>query len=194
MGNAMPPNADDTARTEVQRLFIEHLDRIRGYVRAILPDPDQAGDVVQEVFLAVSARAADYDATRSFEARAFGFARNRVLEVARKARPQAQPLAADVLDVLTVSAPDLALSAEEQRRLRECISRLAPKARAIVEHAYRQGLKPHQIATFIGWTSVGHKTACGSRSAGRGLSSAGVFRNRLPQQVRHERRADSQRR
>lgn len=91
MGNAMPPNADDTARTEVQRLFIEHLDRIRGYVRAILPDPDLAGDVVQEVFLAVSARAADYDATRSFEAWAFGFARNKVLEVGRPQGPAAGP-------------------------------------------------------------------------------------------------------
>jgi RNA polymerase sigma-70 factor, ECF subfamily len=172
MGNAVPPNRDQQsserdqqARDQVQRLFIEHMDRIRGYVRAILPDADLAGDVVQEVFLAVSARAADYDATRSFEAWAFGFARNKVLEVARKARPQGRPLDADVLDVLTVSCPDLALSAEEQRQLGECIGRLAPKARSIVEHAYRQGLKPHEIATLIGWTQNSVRVAlCRARA------------------------------
>ncbi|MFM1997330.1 MAG: polymerase sigma factor CarQ, partial [Planctomycetota bacterium] len=74
----------EPAQALVQRLFIEHMDRIRGYVRAILPDADLANDVVQEVFLALSARAADYDAGRSFESWAFGFARNKVLEVARK--------------------------------------------------------------------------------------------------------------
>jgi RNA polymerase sigma-70 factor (ECF subfamily) len=142
----------EPAHALVQRLFIEHMDRIRGYVRAILPDADLANDVVQEVFLALSARAADYDAGRSFESWAFGFARNKVLEVARKARPQGRPLDADVLDVLTVSCPDLALSEEEHRQLDACIGRLAPKARAIVEHSYRTRLKPHEIADLIGWT------------------------------------------
>lgn len=165
MGHAMHERNDDSARAEVQRLFIEHMDRIRGYVRAILPDPDLAGDVVQEVFLALSARAADYDAGRNFEAWAFGFARNKVLEVARKARPQGRPLDADVLDVLTVSCPDLALSAEEHRQLDVCIGRLAPMARSIVEHNYRTRLKPHEIATLIGWTQNSVRVAlCRART------------------------------
>ncbi len=172
MGHAIPANRDhqvhhldQKSRDQVQRLFIEHMDRIRGYVRAILPDADLAGDVVQEVFLAVSARAADYDATRSFEAWAFGFARNKVLEVTRKSRHQGRLLDADVLDVLTVSCPDLAFSAEEQRQLCECIGRLAPKVRSIVEHAYQQGLKPHEIAMLIGWTQNSVRVAlCRARA------------------------------
>ncbi len=35
MGNTAPFNQDQQSREQVQRLFIEHLDRIRGYVAGL---------------------------------------------------------------------------------------------------------------------------------------------------------------
>jgi len=53
MGNTAPFNQDQQSRERVQRLFLEHVDRIRGYVRVILPDADLARDVIQDSLLAV---------------------------------------------------------------------------------------------------------------------------------------------
>lgn len=150
----------------VQRLYIQHLPEIRGYMLAILPNHNLVDDAVQETFLAMVARADDYEPERSFKLWAFGFARNKAMQAATKHRSKAMPLEDDVLDVLTASEPDLAIGPAELAFLRECIAKLAPKARAIVEHRYQKGLQPHEVAEVIGWSRGAVRVAlCRARSA-----------------------------
>lgn len=146
--------ADPTAEKVelVQRLYIQHLAEIRGYMLAILPDSGLVDDAVQETFLAMVARADDYESERSFKLWAFGFARNKAMQAATKHRSKNLPLDEDVLDVLTASDPDLAVGGVEVRMLHDCIAELAPKARSIVEHRYQKGLQPHEVAEVIGWS------------------------------------------
>lgn len=150
MASTSPPTPEQVQL--VQRLFLEHLDEIRGYAGALLPDRAAADDVVQEVFLAMTARADAYDIGRDFKAWAFGFARNKVLEAGRKVRKTARPLEADVLEILTAAKPDLTLPPAALAFLAECLGELAPKAREIVEHRYQKGLQPHEISSLIGWS------------------------------------------
>lgn len=150
----------------VQRLYIQHLPEIRGYMLAILPNPALVDDAVQETFLAMVARADDYEPERSFKLWAFGFARNKAMQTATKHRSKAMPLEDDVLEVLTASEPDLAVGAAELGFLRDCLGNLAPKARTIVEHRYQKGLKPHEVAEVIGWSRGAVRVAlCRARSA-----------------------------
>lgn len=150
----MPPHqaADDDLLATVQRLFIEHAVEIRGFVTALMPDAAIVDDVVQETFMAITARAGDYDVSRSFTAWAYGFARRKVLEAAKRARRAARPFPEEVLEVLAATEADDALVRLRLRFLDDCIGQLAPQARAIVEHCYQRALKPAEVASLIGWT------------------------------------------
>lgn len=141
--------------TVVQSLFIEHGAQIRGFVAALMPDSALVDDVVQETFLAITAKAADYDPTRSFPAWVYGFARRKVLENGRRSRRGGQPLPDEVLSVLAVmdeAEAELSLTAVRLRFVDACIEELTPQVRRIIEHCYRQSLKPAEAARLIGWT------------------------------------------
>jgi RNA polymerase sigma-70 factor, ECF subfamily len=147
-----PP--DDSLR-RVQQLFIEHSAQIRGFVSVLMPDSSLVDDVVQETFMAVSTRAADYDPARSFLAWTFGFARNKIMEASRKTRRSARPLADEVLEALLctdAAEADLSLTPLRLRYLDACVGELAPQARRIVEYCYQRAMKPAEVATVIGWT------------------------------------------
>jgi len=152
----------------IQQLFIQHLAEIRGYLLAILPDAELVDDALQETFLALVEKAEAYDPERSFRLWAFGFARNKAMQVAARRpgnRGRNLPLEDDVLAVLTASEPDLAVGVNEMQFLRECMSQLAPKARSIVEHRYQKGLMPHEVAELIGWSRGAVRVAlCRARS------------------------------
>lgn len=141
--------------TAVQSLFVEHGAQIRGFVAALMPDPALVDDVVQETFLAISAKAAEYDSARSFLAWAYGFARRKVLENSRRARRGGQPLPDEVLSVLAVmdeAEAELSLAASRLRFVDACIDELTPQVRRIVEYCYRKSLKPAEAARLMGWT------------------------------------------
>jgi RNA polymerase sigma-70 factor (ECF subfamily) len=149
---SIPPPSDGLRR--VQQLFIEHSAEIRGFVAALMPDASLVDDVVQETFMAVSSRAADYDESRSFLAWAFGFGRNKVMEAARRTRRSARPLADEVLEALVctdTAEADLSLTPLRLRHLEACIDELAPQARRIVECCYQRAMKPAEVAGVIGW-------------------------------------------
>lgn len=165
----MPPASAPNPNVElVQRLYIQHLPEIRGYMLAILPDAELVDDAVQETFLAMVGKADDYDPERSFKLWAFGFARNKAKQAAVRRpgeRGKALPLEDDVLAVLTASEPDLAVGIIEMRFLKECMGQLAPKARSIVEHRYHKGLAPHEVAEMVGWSRGAVRVAlCRARS------------------------------
>jgi len=141
--------------TAVQALFIEHGAQIRGFVAALMPDPALVDDVVQETFLAITAKASEYDPTRSFPAWAYGFARRKVLETGRRARRGGQPLPDEVLSVLAVmdeAERELSLTASRLRFVDACIEELTPQVRRIIEHCYHKSLKPAEVARLMGWT------------------------------------------
>lgn len=144
--------ADHDPRAVVQRLFLEHAVEIRGFVAALMPDGTLVDDVVQETFMAITHKAADYDVSRSFAAWAYGFARRKVLEAGRKARRTARPLPEEVLDILAATEVEFSLVPMRLRFLDQCIGELAPQARSIIEHCYQRALKPAEVARLIGWT------------------------------------------
>lgn len=138
----------------VQQLFLEHAAEIRGFTSALMPDEELVDDVVQETFMAISARADDYDPGRSFRGWAFGFARRKVLEVGRRARRGAEPLPADILELLAATENEMSLLKVRLRFLDECVGRLAPTARKVIEQCYQQALKPSEIGRRMGWTAA----------------------------------------
>lgn len=146
-------------RTLVQRLFIEHVDELQGFVASLVPKPELVDDVVQETFVAVTARCDGYDPTKSFTSWLFIVARDKIREIGGKAEAEARPLADDVLDVLMATRNEFAAPPDRLRFVDDCIAALAPQARRIVALRYQNSLKPRQVAKAIGWTAASVRVA-----------------------------------
>lgn len=141
-------------RDLVQRLFIEQVVGLRRLIISLTPDLELAEDVVQETFVEITKRAAEYDPATSFTAWVNGIARGKLAQLAWRASAGGQPLRDEVLEVLGASRPDEGTLAARMLFLEECIEKLAPQARKLVDLHYRSGLKPKQVAAAMGWASA----------------------------------------
>jgi len=137
----------------VQRLFLEQVPEIRRFATATLPDVALVDDVIQQAFRAATSDAPFYDPMQSFAAWLHPKVRQAVVVVGRRAEAGSQPFSEEVLDSLVASRPDAVASKAVRRFLEECVERLAPQARKIVEMRYRQALKPREVAKLMGWTN-----------------------------------------
>tara|TARA_R110002096_G_scaffold169222_6_gene340776 strand:- start:3720 stop:4241 length:522 start_codon:yes stop_codon:yes gene_type:complete len=145
------PQQDHTTR--VQQLFVENISMVKHFVISLLPNPSAAEDVVQEVFLTVTAKAHDFEPETNFKAWVLTIARFKVLEQLRKEKRDRNRLSDEVIDLLAdeTDGADPGRAAAEIRALTKCLGKLAAKPRRMIELQYREGLKPGVIAERIGW-------------------------------------------
>ncbi len=145
---------DESATTAVQRLFLQHSARLRGFVLGLVPDRAAAEDLFQEIFLTVTHKAEDFRVDGSFLAWARGIARLKALEHFRKNSRLPRLLDDDLLEALAASAGNADDTWEERRSaLAACIQELAPRARQILEMRYAETpVSPSEIAQRLTWT------------------------------------------
>jgi len=143
-----PTTTPDEHTIRVQQLFVAHQNAIRAMVLAIVPDFAAADDIIQEVFLVVTRKAADFREGSNFLAWACAIARLKVLEW-RRQHP-AGMLSEDVIETLMAEAPYHAASAERSQALVRCLERLAPRALELVRLRYYCGHAPREIARLLG--------------------------------------------
>ena len=142
-------SSPDSHLARVQQLFLEHQPALRCYVLSIVRDFALAQDVVQETFLAVSRKAADFDLSTHFLAWSCTIARFEALQALRRANRPA--LSEETLELLAASenapAPDY-----RSEWLQRCMGRLTPTLQKMMRLRYEDALKPGEIAKLIGWT------------------------------------------
>lgn len=136
-----------------------------GVLTRILGGPEEAEDVLHEVFLEVWERASDYDAGRGtvkawlvMRARSRGLDRLRVLGRARTLPSHVLP--AEHMDRVSSAAPADAIS------VRRAVQRLAPELRVLLELGYFGGMSSVEIAKDQ-QLAVGTVKSRGSQSARR---------------------------
>jgi RNA polymerase sigma-70 factor (ECF subfamily) len=142
-----PTPADHTL--QVQQLFVQHQGRLRAFVLSLTPDFATAEDVIQETFLIVTRKAAEFAPGTNFPAWARRIAVFTLLSHIRDRQRGPLPLAADVLEALAAAAPpddDEARHLQEISLLRNCLERLAPAARELVRLRYFGEHLPEEIA------------------------------------------------
>ncbi|MBY0524836.1 MAG: sigma-70 family RNA polymerase sigma factor [Gemmataceae bacterium] len=140
----------------VQRLFVRHHNELRGMVLAILPDFSAVDDVLQETFLTVSRKAADFLPDTNFAAWAGTVARLHALDWRRKQGRWANGLSEAVIERLCAHPAALGEPGHADRELAalgQCLAELAPQARRVIELRYREGHKPAEVARRLGWTA-----------------------------------------
>lgn len=138
----------------VQRLFIQNMVAVRGFVIALMPDFSRVDDVVQETFLTVTANADDFVEGTKFRSWAFSIARYKVLEAARQPGLKELLLDAEVIEALCATEMEIEETNTDEglRALEECKDVLAPKARRVIDLRYDESHRPPEIAQKMGWT------------------------------------------
>jgi RNA polymerase sigma-70 factor, ECF subfamily len=159
--------ATDEHLLMVQQLFVKHQMAIRSFAIGLTGDFTAAEDVVQETFLTVTKKAADFRPDTSFLSWALTIARLKAYENRRATRRFSR----EVLESLAASLPrpeaDPSANADDRIRwLLECIEELAPKAREVLRLRYFAEHGPGEIAGLLGRTVAGvNATLVKSREA-----------------------------
>jgi len=139
--------------TLVQGLFVQHLPALRGFVLAIVGNFDLVDDVVQETFITVNAKAADFERGTNFRAWLWTIARFKALQALDARAGRREQLDPEVIEALCAhDAAEEWHGEEHLRQLSACLSELAPQARRAIELRYHQAHRPPEIARLMGWT------------------------------------------
>ncbi len=148
------PTPEELHTTEVQGLFIKYQPVVRGYVLSMVPDFSMADDVMQETFLVVSRKAANFEIGSSFPAWVKTIARFKVLEAIRANRGRHDYLSEEVIDALSFENHEFPTEVDHRLGLlAECIEQLAPQAKRSILFRYHNDHRPPEIASRMGCTT-----------------------------------------
>lgn len=152
---------DNSHVCEVQRLFLQQANRLRGFILGLLPDRSLAEDVLQEVFLIVTAKASEFQSGTDFLAWVRAIARRKVLELRQRRFPTAGQLTDEAWDMLAESAHKVDDAwAARREALQRCLGELAPRAREVVQLRYStERLSLEEVAKRMSWTVGSVKVA-----------------------------------
>jgi RNA polymerase sigma-70 factor, ECF subfamily len=131
----------------VQTLFVKYMPRIKAFVYSLMPDISQVDDITQDIFLTVTAKAADFQEGTNFLAWVFAIARFRVLKSMNAMDKAFLPLSEEVLDALAADCHEPEADQDRRLELLEfCMEKLAPQARRMIKLRYHGALKASAIA------------------------------------------------
>ena len=137
---------------QVLQLFVRHQTRIKGFIVSLMGDFAATEDVLQETFLVVQQKAAEFEPRTNFIAWAFQIARFRVMKAQSQHKRAEDRFSDAVLEALAASAPEESFDESKLAALPACLQRLAPQARRIVDLFYEHEHKPQEIARLVNWT------------------------------------------
>ncbi len=133
------------------RLWTRSQPEIAQFVAALVPDPHQVDDVLQDVAVALLRKFADYDPTRSFAAWAIGIARFEILMSRRRFARSRLVLSPEAVAAVAEACIELAPEVEpRQRALRSCLEGVDGRAREMLRLRYEESLEPQAMAARSG--------------------------------------------
>lgn len=118
--------------------------RLRYYVRKMLPELDQADDILQEVWFDVYRKLPQLREPGAFRAWLYRIARDRVYVVLRRRRPTYEPLAE--CDLAEAAYEEEELTPEDARRVHEALAKLPPDQREVLVLRFLEEMSYEDIA------------------------------------------------
>lgn len=152
--------SDESQKELVQRLFVQHIVPLRGFLLGLTADFHRVDDLVQETFLTALKKADGFQEGSNFRAWIYSIARFKLLATYRDAsRQPASALSPEVIEALCAAEPDFSGNDDRLRHLPDCLQKLAPQARHAMELCYQQTMRPAEIAECMGWSAGAVKVA-----------------------------------
>lgn len=125
--------------------------RLRAYIRMMIYNASDVGDVLQEAVAAGWEHYADYDPARPFDAWMMGIARNRIYEYQREQKKHAHPLNQEVLELIESEADDLEETTSQiEDALESCLGKLSAEDYHLVQTRYERAETNRQASKLLG--------------------------------------------
>lgn len=126
--------AENDRHDRFLRLYVEHEESLRGFVRSLVPTLEDAREVMQQTAAVLWRK---FDDSADFRPWAFGVAKIEALAFLRDRARDRHVFGDEVLALQEAGAMEAAQSSEqEERALEECLQKLPAAQRELVETAY----------------------------------------------------------
>jgi RNA polymerase sigma-70 factor (ECF subfamily) len=133
------------------RLYVEHEEALHGFVRTLVPTRDDAREVMQEVAVVAWRRFEELTDTKDFRRWAFGVAKFKALAFARDQMRDRLVFDPEVMDLLAAEIETEADTLHAEREaLDECLGKLEPAQRKLLDAAYAPGVRMDALAVSLG--------------------------------------------
>jgi RNA polymerase sigma-70 factor, ECF subfamily len=133
------------------RLFVEGEREILQYILRLVPDIDDAHEILQETAVDLWRKFDRYDPAFAFAPWACGFAFRRVLKHREQQARRAKFLSIESLNLIAAERPDNDDVLEDRRRaLERCLQQLRDDDRQVVEGRYSRQMSVAEIAGSTG--------------------------------------------
>jgi RNA polymerase sigma-70 factor (ECF subfamily) len=120
---------------------------IAGFIRTLIPDYQQADEVLQRVAVTLVRKFDHYDPTRSFTAWAVGVAKYEVLYFRRERATDKHLFGDEIVEQIAIRYELLAEDIDPLREaLQRCLEQLKGRSQRVIELRYRRGMKSRAIA------------------------------------------------
>ena len=141
-----PPSAEEVFEV----LMRQNADHLMAFIRAMVRNNALADDVFQETFLVAWRRFDDFDRDRPFGPWLRGIAHRTALGLMRKTRKEfaVDTAIVDVLESHAAGYERVSMSEESSaaEMLNDCVGRLPPRYREVIEVLYRGGRSISEVA------------------------------------------------
>lgn len=145
-------SAENDKHDRFLRLYVEHEEALRGFVRSLVPTLEDAREVMQQTAAVLWRK---FDDVADFRPWAFGVAKFEALAFLRDRARDRHVFGDEVLALLEAEAMEAARSSErEERALEECLQKLPSAQRELVETAYAPGVRMDELARSAGRTPM----------------------------------------
>ncbi len=147
--------AENERHDRFLRLFLEHEEALRGFVRSLVPTLEDAREVMQETAAVLWRKFDELETAENFRRWAFGVAKFEALAFVRDRARDRHVFGDEVFLLLAQEAEEAALVSDaEARALEECLQRLPKGQRALVEAAYAPGVRMDELAHGSGRSAM----------------------------------------
>ncbi|MEQ8848974.1 sigma-70 family RNA polymerase sigma factor [Botrimarina sp.] len=138
-----------TPQDDFARLFIENQGRLYGYIATLLPNRDDAEEVLQRTSMVLWQKWEQFDAERGFLPWARAIALNEIRNLLRRSERRNVHLSEPVIEML---ASEIEQQPDERRSaaLSGCLDRLQQRQRELVERCYLGSSGINAIAESLG--------------------------------------------
>jgi RNA polymerase sigma-70 factor, ECF subfamily len=133
------------------RLFLENERRIYAFILSVLPSLNDAQDVLQDTSLVLWQKFDQYEPGTNFFAWASQIARFEVLKFYKKQRRSHLWLSQAVVDTIAEkSVANAPLLDARYQALADCMQKLNPRDRDLLERRYGKVASPQEVASQVG--------------------------------------------
>lgn len=147
--------AERDAHDQFLRLYVEHEEALRGFVRSLVPTLEDAREVMQETAAVLWHKFDQLDSPEDFRRWAFGVARLEALAFRRDRARDRHVFSEDLIALLEGEAARQAPRCDhEERALENCLEKLPAKQRLLAETAYAPGARIDELAREAGRTPM----------------------------------------